>query len=282
MAEIKEKSSVKVFGGLQKVFTHQSDACKCEMTFAVYVPQTSKPCPVLYYLSGLTCTHENVVTKAGFQRYAAEHNVIVVTPDTSPRGVKVEGDDDSWDFGTGAGFYVDATEEKWKTNYNMYSYITSELPAIIDANFSTQEGCVSITGHSMGGHGALICALKNPGMYKSVSAFSPICHPSACPWGQKAFTGYLGPESAAWADYDATLLAAKYDGPSMSILIDVGKADSFYTGKQLLPEDFTDACLKAQLPVAVRMHEGYDHSYYFIASFMEDHFRHHIEILAQK
>lgn len=282
MAELTEVSSVKVHGGLQKVFTHKSKLTNCTMKFGIFLPAEAvnkTPCPVLYFLSGLTCSHENFVTKGNGQKAASENGMIIVCPDTSPRGVKVEGDDDNWDFGTGAGFYVDATEEKWKTNYNMYSYCTLELPELINENFSTKPDAVGITGHSMGGHGALICALKNPGMYKSVSAFAPICHPSNCPWGQKAFTGYLGQDKAAWADYDACDLATKYAGPPLNILIDVGKADGFYEKKQLLPEDFLTIAAQNSLPVALRMQAGYDHSYYFISSFIDDHIKHHAEYI---
>jgi len=251
------------------------------MKFGIFLPSQAKPeapAPTLYFLSGLTCTHENFVTKGNGQKAAAETGVVIVCPDTSPRGVPVEGDDENWDFGTGAGFYVDATVEKWATNYNMYTYVTEELPALIEANFPV-SGAKSITGHSMGGHGALICALKNPGLYKSVSAFSPICHPSECPWGVKAFTGYLGESTEAWAAYDATALVASYDGPPLDVLIDCGKADGFYEKKQLLPEDFVAACNKAGQPVALRMQDGYDHSYYFIATFVDDHIAHHARAL---
>ncbi|XP_077987311.1 S-formylglutathione hydrolase-like isoform X2 [Glandiceps talaboti] len=281
MAALTETASNKMFGGLQKVFTHESSECKCKMTFGVYLPPQieSEKCPVLYWLSGLTCTEQNFVTKAGAQRVAAEHGIVIVAPDTSPRGCKIEGEDDSYDFGSGAGFYVDATEDKWKTNYRMYSYITKELPEIINSNFNVKPGVASIFGHSMGGHGALICTLKNPGKYKSVSAFAPICNPMECPWGQKAFNGYLGANQESWKEYDATQLVSKYNGPVLDILIDQGQGDNFYSGKQLLPENFVSACRDNKVPVVFRLQEGYDHSYYFIATYVEDHIKHHAKHL---
>lgn len=282
MASLKQISSVMSFSGLQKVYEHQSEVLKCAMKFAIYLPPLceTKKVPVLYWLSGLTCTEQNFITKAGSQRYAAEQGLAIVAPDTSPRGCGIEGEEDSWDFGTGAGFYVDATEEKWKTNYNMYSYVTKELPTLIKEHFPVLPDKQSIFGHSMGGHGALICALKNPGMYKSVSAFSPICNPMNCPWGQKAFTGYLGPDREEWKEWDATELVKKYKGPPLSyILIDVGKADSFLEDGQLLPQNFVDACRQGNVPAVLRVQEGYDHSYYFIASYMSDHILHHSEAL---
>ncbi|XP_065844485.1 S-formylglutathione hydrolase-like [Oscarella lobularis] len=276
-------SSARSFGGEQKVFTHESKTTNCTMKFAVYIPPQaeSEKVPVLYWLSGLTCTEQNFIQKAGAQRYAAEHGVILVAPDTSPRGCQIEGEDDSWDFGTGAGFYVDATEDKWKANYKMFSYITEEIPALINANFNALPDKQSIFGHSMGGHGALISFFKCPGKYMSVSAFAPISNPSAseCPWGQKAFSGYLGSDKETWKQYDATELVKNYAGPPTSILIDQGKGDEFYVKKQLLPENFVSACREAKLPVVLRMQEGYDHGYYFIASFVGDHIKHHAEHL---
>ncbi len=200
-----------------------------------------------------------------------------MSPDTSPRGCNVEGEDDSWDFGTGAGFYVSATEEKWKENYNMYGYVTRELPSLVEANFPVLMDRVGIFGHSMGGHGALICALKNPRKYRSVSAFAPICNPINCPWGEKAFSGYLGPNKEAWKDWDACELVKVYKGPPLNsyILIDQGKDDSFLSQKQLLPDHFMDASREVGVQVVLRMQEGYDHSYYFISSFIGDHIKHH-------
>lgn len=273
---LEEISSAKCFGGSQKVFKHHSSELKCDMKFGVYVPPISaaQKVPVLYWLSGLTCTEQNFITKAGAQRTAAEQGIMIVAPDTSPRSCGIEGEDDSYDFGTGAGFYVDATEENWKTNYRMFSYVTKELPALIASNFPVLPEKQSVFGHSMGGHGALICFLKNPGLYKSVSAFSPICNPVQCPWGQKALAGYLGSDKETWKEYDATELVKNYDGPIPDILIDQGTDDQFYPS-QLLPENFVEACRSKNVPVTLRMQEGYDHSYYFISSFVEDHVKHH-------
>lgn len=273
---LEEISSAKCFGGSQKVFKHHSSELKCDMKFGVYVPPISaaQKVPVLYWLSGLTCTEQNFITKAGAQRTAAEQGIMIVAPDTSPRSCGIEGEDDSYDFGTGAGFYVDATEENWKTNYRMFSYVTKELPALIASNFPVLPEKQSVFGHSMGGHGALICFLKNPGLYKSVSAFSPICNPVQCPWGQKALAGYLGGNKETWKEYDASELVKNYDGPIPDILIDQGTDDQFYPS-QLLPENFVEACRSKNVPVTLRMQEGYDHSYYFISSFVEDHVKHH-------
>lgn len=273
---LEEISSAKCFGGSQKVFKHHSSELKCDMKFGVYVPPISaaQKVPVLYWLSGLTCTEQNFITKAGAQRTAAEQGIMIVAPDTSPRSCGIEGEDDSYDFGSGAGFYVDATEENWKTNYRMFSYVTKELPVLIASNFPVLPEKQSVFGHSMGGHGALICFLKNPGLYKSVSAFSPICNPVQCPWGQKALAGYLGSDKETWKEYDATELVKNYDGPIPDILIDQGTDDQFYPS-QLLPENFVEACRSKNVPVTLRMQEGYDHSYYFISSFVEDHVKHH-------
>lgn len=276
-SNLQETSKNKCFGGWQKVFSHQSDELKCLMNCAVYLPPQAEyeNVPVLYWLSGLTCTEQNFVTKAGAQKYAAEYGICIVAPDTSPRGCNIPGEDDAYDFGSGAGFYVDATEQKWKTNYRMYSYITEELPNLIKANFPVDMNKQSIFGHSMGGHGALICALKNPGRYKSVSAFSPICNPCECPWGKKAFTGYLGSDTNAWKQYDATELVKVYNGPPLNILIDQGKCDNFLSQGQLLPGNFVAACALSGVPIEMRMQDGYDHSYFFIASFMDHHIKFH-------
>jgi len=204
---------------------------------------------------------------------------MVVCPDTSPRGCGVEGEDESWDFGSGASFYVDATEDKWKINYRMFSYVTKELPKVIASNFKVTDKS-SIMGHSMGGHGALVCGLRCPGQYSSVSAFAPICHPSHCPWGVKAFTGYLGPDKATWAAYDSCDLVRSYSGPPLSILVDQGTDDKFYAEKQLLPEDLLKAsCDNSSVSVQLRMQDQYSHSYYFIASFLDDHLEHHAKFL---
>lgn len=280
MALVKISSS-KVFSGYQQVFSHESVELGCKMNFGIYLPQKaeSTKVPVIYWLSGLTCTEQNFITKSGFQQFAAKHGVIVVAPDTSPRGCNIEGEDDSWDFGTGAGFYVDATEEKWKSHYRMYSYITKELPPIIEANFPVECGNQSIMGHSMGGHGALICHLKNPGMYKCVSALAPICNPSQCPWGHKAFEGYLGSDRSSWTKYDACELVKSYSGPPVEILIDQGSADDFLAKGQLLPKNFVAACADAKVPVVLRMQEGYDHGYYFISTFIGEHIAYHAKFL---
>jgi len=280
---LKQVSSAKCFGGLVQRFQHASAALGCDMKFFVFLPPNATPerrVPALYFLSGLTCTDENFITKAGAQRAAAKHGLALICPDTSPRGVPIEGDSESWDFGVGAGFYVNATEPKWSRNYRMYDYVTRELPAIVNEALPVDSSRVGIFGHSMGGHGALICALKNPGIYKSVSAFAPICNPVNCPWGQKAFTGYLGPDKSTWQEYDATELVKKYSGPSLNILIDQGSADNFLPQKQLLPEAFEEAARGVSgVSLSLRMQEGYDHSYYFISTFIEDHIEHHAALL---
>ncbi|KMQ93007.1 coiled-coil domain-containing protein 39-like protein [Lasius niger] len=255
----------------------------CKMKFAVYLPPQVEegPVPVIYWLSGLTCTEANFSEKAGAQKYAANYGVLLVIPDTSPRGLNIPGEDDSYDFGSGAGFYVDATREPWKKNYRMYSYVTKELPALVNKEFATLPDRQSIMGHSMGGHGALICALKNPEQFKTVSAFAPISNPILCPWGKKAFSGYLGgPEdNVAWKEWDATELAKKYNGPPLDILIDQGKEDQFLKQDQLLPENLLNAAKDNGIALVLRFQDGYDHSYYFIATFIEDHFKHHIKYL---
>jgi len=228
---------------------------------------------VLYYLSGLTCTDENARTKTAIYEHAAKYGMAVVFPDTSARDVEIEGEGDSYDFGSGAGFYLNATEEKWKKHYNMYDYVTKELPEVIDLLFSVDSSRTAITGHSMGGHGALSLHLKNPGKYQSVSAFAPICNPTECQWGKKAFEGYLGSVEAGKA-YDSVELMKAYDGPQVPILIDQGAADSFYPA-QLRPESFSDACGQRGYPLRLRMQAGYDHSYYFISTFMKDHIEFH-------
>jgi len=285
-AKVEMKSENKAFGGRVQKWTHASEYTKTPMTFSVFLPpqvaSSAQPAPVLYYLSGLTCTDDNFTQKAGAQRAAAEHGIVLVAPDTSPRGAAIEGEDDSYDFGSGAGFYVDATVQKWAGHYNMYSYITKELPSIISANFPVDGTRVGITGHSMGGHGALTIALKNPGMFKSVSAFAPICNPTKCPWGEKAFTGYLGTVGAG-KEHDATeLMLAQGPFPGFAdILIDQGTADNFYSGQvnQLLPEKFLEACKTKGQKCTVRMQTGYDHSYYFMASFIDDHIGFHAKYL---
>lgn len=272
-------SENRCFGGTVASYSHHSETCNGEMRFAVYQPPqaTSEPVPVLYFLSGLTCTEETFMIKAGAQRFAAEYGVILVAPDTSPRNTGIEGEDDDWDFGTGASFYVDATVEPWRSHYQMYSYVVRELPALIAEHFPVQPERQGIFGHSMGGHGALVCALRNPDRYKSVSAFAPIAAPMRCPWGQKAFTHYLGSDKENWRAYDASVLvrSAEYNRP---ILIDQGTADPFLA-EQLLPDVFEQACATAGQPLTLRFHEGYNHSYYFIATWVEDHIRHHAAAL---
>ena len=265
------------FGGWQDVYRHESETLGCSMNFAVYLPPqaATQKLPVLYWLSGLTCTEQNFITKAGAQRYAAEHGVILVAPDTSPRGDGVA-DAEGYDLGKGAGFYVNATQEPWSQHYRMYDYVASELPALIEANFPATDAR-GISGHSMGGHGALIVALKNPGRYRSVSAFSPIVAPSQVPWGQKALEAYLGTDRNAWRDWDATALVA---GASerLPLLIDQGEADEFLA-TQLKPELLQAACAASGHPLELRMQPGYDHSYYFIESFIGEHIAHHAAAL---
>lgn len=248
------------------------------MKLNLYLPpqaSTSKPVPVLFYLAGLTCTGDNGAEKGFFQHKAAEKGIAVVYPDTSPRGLNIQGEDESYDFGSGAGFYVDATKEPYNKGYNMYSYITKELPQALFGHFKELDGKrVSITGHSMGGHGALTLYLKNPGMYKSVSAFAPIANPTNCPWGQKAFGGYFGDEDKSkWSEHDAAELLPKFPNDT-DILIDVGTGDNFYKQGQLLPENFEKAAKAAGKKVNVRYQDGYDHSYFFISTFSDDHVEH--------
>ena len=267
------------FGGAQAVYRHESAQTRCVMEFAVYLPPQAKhrSVPVLYWLSGLTCTWANFTEKAGVQRYAAEHGLMIVAPDTSPRGVDLPGQDDSYDFGSGAGFYVDATREPWARHYRMYSYVTEELPGLVEVQLPVDAQRQGIFGHSMGGHGALICALKNSGRYRSLSAFAPICAPMRCPWGEKAFSGYLGDDRAAWRAYDATELVAG-SGWRSEVLVDQGTADNFLD-EQLKPQLLQDAFRAADIPLTLRYQAGYDHSYYFMASFMADHLAHHARLL---
>jgi len=266
------------FGGTQGVYAHESKECGGRMEFGVFVPPGQGPFPVVYFLSGLTCTWENFTAKAGVQRVAAELSLMIVAPDTSPRGAGYAGEDESWDFGTGAGFYVDATEAPWSARYRMYSYVTQELPALVDASFATHgPDHRSIFGHSMGGHGALVIGLREPERWRSLSAFSPICAPSQVPWGEKAFGGYLGADRSRWKPYDATELV-KTHRHAAPILVDQGTADGFLE-EQLRPELFSAACDAAGQRLTLNMREGYDHSYYFISSFVEDHLRHHAKYL---
>jgi S-formylglutathione hydrolase len=274
-------SQYRCFDGTVGFYSHFSSTCKGEMRFAVYQPPQarSKPVPVLYFLSGLTCTEENFMVKAGAQKYAAEHGLMLVVPDTSPRHTGIAGEDDDWDLGTGAGFYVDATAEPWRSHYQMYSYVVDELPALIAEYFPALPDKQGIFGHSMGGHGALVCALRNPDRYLSVSAFAPIVAPMRCPWGQKAFTNYLGSDKEAWRMYDATELV-RTKPFQRSILIDQGTSDRFLV-EQLKPELFEEACAAVGQSLNLRMPADYDHSYYFIATFIEDHIRHHAATLCR-
>jgi len=255
------------------------------MKFGVYLPPAvinnseSKKLPALVYLSGLTCTEDNFIQKSGFQKYAAENSIIVINPDTSPRGCKVEGDNESWDFGVGAGFYVDATQPGWSKNYKMHSYVCKEVIQILVDHFNVDTNKIGIFGHSMGGHGALICALKNPKLFRSVSAFAPICNPVQCSWGKKAFSGYLGTDLSAWLAYDSCNLAQNYSGPPIELFIDQGDHDQFYKDKQLLPENLVEASSKNDLVKSnVRFQKGYDHGYFFVSTFIGDHFEHHSKI----
>lgn len=267
------------FDGWQNVYSHHSTVLDCDMNFAVYLPPQAEtqPCPVIYWLSGLTCTEQNFITKAGAQQYAARYGFIVVAPDTSPRGCNLPGEDESYDFGSGAGFYLNATQEPWAQHYRMYDYVVQELPAAIAANFPIQETQQGIMGHSMGGYGALMIALRNPGRFQSVSAFAPIVAPSQVPWGQKAFRHYLGDDQADWLAYDPTHLVSSATA-RLPILIDQGDADPFLK-EQLQPDKFAAACQAVQHPLELRLQRGYDHSYYFIATFMGDHFAHHAATL---
>ena len=265
------------FGGWQDVYRHRSEVLGCDMTVGVYFPPQAEagPCPVLYWLSGLTCNEQNFITKAGAQRYAAEHGIILVAPDTSPRGDDVA-DAPGYDLGKGAGFYVNATQDPWAKHYRMYDYIVDELPAWVEADPSASDRR-AISGHSMGGHGALTIALRNPGRYRSVSAFSPIVAPSQVPWGEKAFGAYLGDDRKAWAQHDAVELV-KTAQEKLPLLVDQGDADEFLDA-QLRPQLLQEACAAAGHPLTLRMQPGYDHSYYFIASFIGDHIAHHAAAL---
>lgn len=270
------------FGGVQGFYRHDSVLCGGPMTFSVYRPPAAiagQRCPVVLYLSGLTCTEENVTAKSGAQRVCAELGAIFVAPDTSPRGAGYPGEDDDWDFGTGAGFYVDATQPPWSAHYNMYTYITRDLPEAILAHFPADEARQGLFGHSMGGHGALVVGLRNPQTYLSLSAFAPISSAMRCPWGEKALTGYLGPDRAHWAQYDATeLLAAGCPRP---ILVDQGLADQFLVS-QLNPHLLEQAAAAGGVNLTLRRHADYDHGYYFIQTFIEDHLRHHAALLGAR
>jgi S-formylglutathione hydrolase len=279
MENINLINEYKSFGGKLGFYSHSSTTCNSTMRFAVYQPPSaiSQPLPVLYFLSGLSCTEENFMVKAGALKYAAKYGFILVAPDTSPRNTGIIGEDENWDFGMGAGFYVDATRAPWSSHYHMYSYVVNELPQIINENFPILVDKQGIFGHSMGGHGAIVCALRNPQLYKSLSAFAPITSPINCPWGQKAFRGYLGENKETWSLYDASELIQKV-GYHSPILIDQGTADKFLVN-QLMPEVFEKACRQVNQSLILRYQQDYDHSYYFISSFIEDHIQHHAKIL---
>jgi S-formylglutathione hydrolase len=270
------------FGGVVSFHRHVAAETACPMRFAVYLPPQAerRRVPVLWYLAGLTCTEETFMVKAGAQRVAAELGLALVAPDTSPRGVQLAGDSDAWDFGIAAGFYLDATEEPWSRHYRMYSYVTRELAQVVEKGFPVDPKRQGIFGHSMGGHGALTIGLKNPDRYRSISAFAPISAPMHCPWGQKAFGGYLGPDRERWRDYDACELVRALPGVSgrPPILVDQGLADAFLE-QQLMPERLEQACKSAGYPLTLRRQPGYDHGYYFISTFIEDHLRHHARAL---
>ena len=271
------------FGGMQRFYKHDSKEIGLPMRFSVFLPPqaTQGPAPALIYLAGLTCNEETFMTKAGAQRMAAELGLVLIAPDTSPRGANAPGEAESWDFGEGAGFYLDATQTPCAKNWRMESYITKELLLLITQNFAVDTQRIGIFGHSMGGHGALTLALRHPALFKSVSAFAPICAPTQCPWGRKAFTGYLGTDESNWATHDATSLMNQFSSAPFpgGILIDQGLTDKFLA-EQLHPDLFETACAAAKQPLTLRYNAGYDHGYYFISSFMEDHLRHHARRLA--
>jgi S-formylglutathione hydrolase len=280
MSTIQPVSQHACFGGVQQFYKHDSRETRGPMKFSVYLPPQAKSgkVPVLYYLAGLTCTEETFPIKAHAQAVAAELGLLLVSPDTSPREPRIPGDADKWDFGQGAGFYVDATQAPWSTNYRMYSYVTRELPEIVAANLPVAPGATGIFGHSMGGHGALTIALRNPDRYKSLSAFAPISAPMQCAWGKKAFTNYLGPDQTAWREHDASELMARKAFPA-PVLVDQGTGDQFLAEQQLLPGELEKAAAKSGQRLTLRMQPGYDHGYYFMQTFMADHLRHHAAIL---
>ncbi|MBA3426328.1 MAG: S-formylglutathione hydrolase [Rubrobacter sp.] len=283
MADLTTLGSHACFGGTVSLHEHHSESCDTPMRFAAYKPPQAAdgPVPALYYLAGLTSTEETFVTKGGAQRYAAERGLMLVAPDTSPRNLGLPGEDDAYDFGSGAGFYIDATVEPWSRHYRMYSYVTRELPALVEEHFPARPGVRGIFGHSMGGHGALTIALKNPDLYQSVSAFAPIVAPARVPWGEKAFSGYLGEGREAWREHDASEIVRHSPFPDgRTILVDQGDADEFL-GEQLSPDVFEAACAEAGQPLDLRWREGYDHGYYFISTFMQDHIRHHAAALVR-
>ena len=278
------KNAHACFGGAQRYYEHHSSEIGLAMKFSVYLPPKAvmgEKVPALLYLAGLTCTEETFMTKAGAQRLASELNVALICADTSPRGAGLAGESDAWDFGVGAGFYLDATTKPWALHWRMESYILNDLLPLIEKKLPVDIKRLGIFGHSMGGHGALTLALRHPGVFKSVSAFAPIANPVNCPWGHKAFSGYLGEDKTEWAKHDASeLMSAQSAAPyPAGILIDQGLADKFLIEKQLLPEAFEAACAKVGQPLTLRRQAGYDHGYYFIQSFIDDHLRHHAQQL---
>ncbi len=274
---MKKISENRAFGGVQGVYSHDAQSTGCEMTFGLYLPPQAArgPVPVLWYLSGLTCTHENAMVKAGAQEHAARRGLALVFPDTSPRGADVA-DDEAFDLGQGAGFYVNATQAPWAAHFQMWDYVTEELPRVLFNNFPLDEEAQAITGHSMGGHGALTMAMRLPGRFASVSAFSPITHPTASDWGRKQFAAYLGADAAAWSDHDATLLMQTH-GFDGEVLVDQGTADQFLD--LLMPEALAQAMTASRQPGTFRMQAGYDHSYFFVSTFMASHIRFHARAL---
>jgi S-formylglutathione hydrolase len=278
---MKKIESIKAFGGWLNRYTHQSSSCHCTMIFSVYLPPqaATQKVPAVYWLSGLTCTDENFRTKAGALRYAAELGLALIMPDTSPRGDDVADAPERYDLGKGAGFYVNATQPPWSAHFQMYDYVTKELPALVEANLPLLPGIKSISGHSMGGHGALICAIKEKGAYRSVSAFSPICHPVKSPWGEGCFSAYLGEDKEQWKAYDATELI-KAGHTAIPVLIDQGTDDEFLA-EQLFPQDLQAAYAEHGATLTLRMQEGYDHSYYFIATFIGEHLAYHAKALGE-
>ena len=278
---MKQIEQIREFGGWLNRYQHESSSCHCTMTFSVYLPPQAEAerVPAVYWLSGLTCTDDNVRTKAGAQRYAAELGIALIMPDTSPRGDEVADEPERYDLGKGAGFYVNATQMPWEKHYQMYDYVTRELPALVEQELPLIPGLKSISGHSMGGHGALICALREAGAYQSVSAFAPINHPSRCGWGEGCFTAYLGDDREAWKAYDATELVMA-GAEKLPLLIDHGTGDEFLE-EQLYPQDLIDACNKMDFPIELRMQKDYDHSYHFISTFIGEHLAYHAKALKE-
>lgn len=279
MANVTMRSEQACFGGTIGFYSHASTEIGAEMKFSVFVPPTpARPRPALYFLAGLTCTEETFMIKANALRHAAELGLVLVAPDTSPRGLGLPGEEDSWDFGTGAGFYLDAEAEPWRRNYRMYSYVTRELPALVEASFPVDAARRGVFGHSMGGHGALVIALRTPQAYRSASAFAPICNPVNVPWGEKAFGNYLGPDRSRWAEWDASELLKRGSRFPSSFLVDQGLGDQFLA-TQLRPGSLEAAAASSGQELVLRRHERYDHSYWFIQSFVEDHLKWHADRL---